>query len=92
MCYGSGKREEWLVVAELLPVARVAAHLGVSRKRVYQLIEAGRLESLRLGPRGLRVPRASVEQYLKSMLEKQKRDLGLDLEAPGGKYVYRRAR
>ena len=77
-------------MSELLPVARVAEQLGVSRKRVYQLIESGKLESLRLGPRGLRVTRASIDAYVTAMLERKKRELGLDLVEPGGKWRYRR--
>ena len=77
-------------MSELFPVARVAAALGCSRKRVYQLIEMGRLESLRLGPRGLRVPRRSLEDYVARQMERQKRELGLDLPAMEGKWRYRR--
>jgi excisionase family DNA binding protein len=66
-------------MSELWTVARVARHLDVSKKRVYQLIAAGRLESLRLSARGTRVTRESVEAYLASLLERQRRELGLDI-------------
>ena len=77
-------------MSDLLPVSRVAAMLGCSRKRVYQLIELGRLESLRLGPRGLRVPRKSIDAYVAQQMERQKKDLGLDLQMDEGRWRYRR--
>lgn len=64
---------------ELWTVARVARYLDVSKKRVYQLIAAGRVESLRLSPRATRVTRESVEAYLASLLERQRSELGLDI-------------
>jgi len=64
---------------ELMTVHRVAKLLDVSKKRIYQLICAGRVESLKLGPRTTRVTRSSVEAYLQSALEAQRRELGLDI-------------
>jgi excisionase family DNA binding protein len=45
-------------------VARVARVLDVSRKRVYQLIRERRLEVVRVGPRQIRVLRASLDDFL----------------------------
>jgi excisionase family DNA binding protein len=45
-------------------VARVAQYLDVSGKRVYQLIAQGILAAVRLGPRQVRVTRASLGEYL----------------------------
>lgn len=45
-------------------VSRVARHLDVSRKRVYQMVEEGKLEAVRMGPRGLRVLVPSIEAFL----------------------------
>lgn len=45
-------------------VSRVARHLDVSRKRVYQMVREGKLEAVRMGPRGLRVLVPSIEAYL----------------------------
>lgn len=64
---------------ELWPVARVAKYLGVSKRRIYNLIETGRLESLKLSPKGTRVPRASIEAYVEQLKERRRVDLGLDL-------------
>ena len=58
---------------ELWKVARVAAHLDVTRKRVYTLIAEGRLEAMRLSRRGLRVTRRSVEAYVQEGLRRERR-------------------
>ncbi|MBN1476490.1 excisionase family DNA-binding protein [Candidatus Sumerlaeota bacterium] len=49
---------------ELWQVSRVAAHLAITKRRVYTLIEEGKLETVRLGPRGVRVLRRSVDAYV----------------------------
>ena len=67
-------------MSELWTVARVARHLDVSKKRVYQLIQAGRIESLKLSPRTTRVTRESVERYLENLLKRQHEELGLDIK------------
>jgi excisionase family DNA binding protein len=45
-------------------VERVARYLDVSKKRVYQLVQERRLAAVRLGPRQMRVTRASLDAYL----------------------------
>lgn len=45
-------------------VRRVATYFDTTPKRIYQLIEQGRLETIRLGPRSLRVSRDSIQQFL----------------------------
>jgi excisionase family DNA binding protein len=45
-------------------VTRVAAYLDVSKKRVYQMIDEGKLEAVSVGPRGTRVLRASIDRFL----------------------------
>lgn len=45
-------------------ITRVARHLDVSRKRVYQMVEEGKLEAVRMGPRGMRVLVPSIEAFL----------------------------
>jgi len=69
-----------MTMSELWTVARVARHLDVSKKRVYQLIQAGRVESLKLSPRTTRVTRESVERYLAELLKRQYEELGLDIK------------
>jgi excisionase family DNA binding protein len=62
-----------------MTVHKVAKLLDVSQKRVYQLICAGRVESLKLGPRTTRITRDSVDAYRRKALEAQRRELGLDI-------------
>lgn len=49
---------------ELMQVRRVAQILDVTRKRVYALIQEGRLEAVRIGPHQTRVTRDSLEDYV----------------------------
>jgi excisionase family DNA binding protein len=46
-----------------LTVAEVAARLGVSPARVYQLIAAGVVPAVRLSPRRVRIPRAAFAAW-----------------------------
>lgn len=66
-------------MTDLMNVARVAKVLDVSPKRVYQLISAGRLDSLRTSPRRIRVTRNSLESFIKNEVDREKRELGLDI-------------
>ena len=74
-------------MSELLTVALVAKRLSVSRKRVYQLIQAGRLESLRTSPRAIRITRDSVDHFIQEGIRHEKMELGLDLPAGGPRRV-----
>ncbi|GIX43715.1 MAG: hypothetical protein KatS3mg130_0123 [Candidatus Sumerlaea sp.] len=65
-------------MSELWTVARVAKFLDVSKKRVYQLIQQGRLDSLKLSPRTTRVTRESVERLVAEGKARQREELGLD--------------
>lgn len=60
---------------ELWQVGRVATHLDVTKKRVYALIQEGKLETMRLSPRGTRVLRRSVDAYVleRARSERQRR-------------------
>lgn len=50
--------------APLLTIPEVATILGVSRERCYRLAAEGRIPSVRLSPRRIRVPRAALEAWL----------------------------
>ena len=54
---------EWLRASDL------AALLGMSRSRVYQLIAEGRLPAIRQG-RSIRIPRAAWQAWLKDQRER----------------------
>jgi len=62
--------------AEYWRVDRVARYLDVSKKRVYQLVQERRLEAVRLGPRQMRVARASLDAYLRELHERAEEQLG----------------
>ena len=64
---------------ELYRVIRVAKILDVTRKQVYHLINEGKLECVKLGPRQLRVSRSSIEAYLKERKQAFRLERGLDL-------------
>jgi len=64
-------------MSDLIPVSAVSLRLGISKKRVYQMICEGKLDSLRTSPRGLRVTRASVDQFIKLGIQQEKEELGL---------------
>jgi len=71
------------IMSELVTVAFVAKRLSVSRKRIYQLIQAGQLESLRTSPRAIRITRESVDRFIQNGIKREKMELGLDIP-PGG--------
>ena len=48
----------------LLTVEEGAARLALSRSKVYQLLAAGELGSVRLGPRILRIPVAALDAWI----------------------------
>ena len=50
--------------SEFLRVDTVAKRLNVSKKRVYAMVQEGKLEALRFGPRQMRIPRQSVEDLI----------------------------
>jgi excisionase family DNA binding protein len=56
----------------LLSVATVARLLGVSRKRVYQMVWEGKLESLRISPRRIRITNGSLKEFLDAAIRRQK--------------------
>ncbi|OPZ12194.1 MAG: Helix-turn-helix domain protein [candidate division BRC1 bacterium ADurb.BinA364] len=62
---------------DFLSVAQVASWLGVSKKRIYRMIEEGALEALRFGPRQIRVRRASVETLIETRAERARMARGL---------------
>lgn len=51
---------------DMIKVHRVAKILGVTKKRVYQLVDDGTLHSMQLGERDLRITRRSVRSYAHS--------------------------
>jgi len=68
---------------ELITVGDAASLLGISTKRIYQLIETGRLETLKLGPRTTRITRASLDAFLAERIRAERRDRGIDIMSGG---------
>ena len=50
-------------IYDYITVSQAAVMLGVSRQRVNQLIQAGRLKSYQVGPKAVLVERQSVEAW-----------------------------
>lgn len=46
---------------------RVAERLDCTRQHVYDLVAAGQLEAVRLGPRAMRISEISLEGYIEKM-------------------------
>lgn len=53
------------VTPALLTVAEAAQYLGVSRKKIYELVEWGEIKAVKLG-RSTQVERESLDQFLAS--------------------------
>lgn len=47
-----------------LRVTRVAKMLDCRPRLVYEMVQDGKLEAIRLGPRGIRISEESVEQFV----------------------------
>ena len=50
---------------EVVTPTEAAALLGVGRRRLKGLLDAGEVPSIRLGPRTVRVPVANLREWLK---------------------------
>ena len=70
---------------QLLRVPRIAKLLDVSKKRIYNLIQEGKLEAINLGVRQTRITRESLEAYIERLRKRRRVELGLeedDLDNP----------
>ena len=47
-----------------LKVPEVAERLRIGRNRAYEMVAAGEIPSVRIGPKLIRVPREAFERYL----------------------------
>ncbi|NQU44713.1 helix-turn-helix domain-containing protein [bacterium] len=68
-----------MTIPQLTRVWRVAKELDVSRKRIYQMVQEGKLDAVRLGPRSMRITRDSLERFISGQRQKNREELGLDL-------------
>ena len=53
---------------ELFQVHRVAKILDCTKKSVYFMIKRGELKALKFGPRQTRIPRSSIEKFIRERL------------------------
>lgn len=51
---------------KLIMVASIAKRLGCCKRHVYNLIRDGKLEAVRIGPRGLRVKESSYVKFVEA--------------------------
>ena len=65
----AGGADAPLDLPPLLKISTVARLLDVSKKRIYFMIEEGKLECVRLGPRLTRVRTASLRAVMQRRLE-----------------------
>jgi excisionase family DNA binding protein len=49
--------------AEMLKVKDLAVALQVGRNKAYELVNSGAIRSVRIGGRGIRVPREALEEF-----------------------------
>ena len=63
---------------QLIRVPRVAKLLDVSKKRIYNLIQEGKLEAVNLGIRQTRITRESLEVYVERLRKRRRVELGLE--------------
>lgn len=47
-----------------LKVPEVAERLRIGRNRAYEMVAAGEIPSVRIGPKLIRIPREAFERYL----------------------------
>ena len=66
------------MMPDLWRVYRVAKLLDVSKKRVYQMVHEGKIDAVRLGPRSMRITRASIDKFINEGAKKNREELGLD--------------
>ncbi len=66
------------MLSDLMRVYRVAKMLDVSKKRVYQMVQEGKIAAVRLGPRSMRITRESLEKFIREGARKNREELGLD--------------
>ena len=54
-----------MIVDKLIHVRTAAMTLCCTERHIYNMIKSGKLKAIKLGPRGLRVVKNSVDAYIK---------------------------
>lgn len=55
---------------QLLRIQQAQQRLQLSRSRIYELIKSGELASLKVGPRGRRIPESAIEAFIQARMER----------------------
>lgn len=53
----------------LLRIAEAGARIGVGRSKAYELVASGKLPSVRISERSIRVPVSALEEYVRRLEE-----------------------
>jgi excisionase family DNA binding protein len=61
--YGEPAPKTWGETPRLIPIVEAAKRLGISRSTCYQLVNDGRLKTVKIGARRL-VPVSAIEQFI----------------------------
>ena len=54
-----------MTIGKFIYVRKAAQELCCTERHIYDLIKSGKLKAIRLGPRGLRVLKDSIDAYIK---------------------------
>ncbi len=54
-----------MIVDKLIHVRTAAMTLCCTERHIYNMIKSGKLKAIKLGPRGLRVVKNSVDEYIR---------------------------
>lgn len=78
-------RERWANGENWLPVTAIAKRMGISRRRVYTLIQEGRIPAVNFGERLWRVRERDLLRYMEHCGRRSLEERGLDLGITGGR-------
>lgn len=70
--------EDTKVEPVLLRAEEAAALLGIGRSKMYELLAAGVIPSIRIGEKSVRVPRAALLGWIEEHTTNAERDAGSD--------------
>jgi len=59
-------------MSRLLKIPEAAAELSIGRSRLYELLQAGELRSVKIGTRGVRVPASELDRFVEGQLREAK--------------------
>lgn len=63
------QRDKQQTSTTLLSVQQACASFSICRTTLYELIRAGRIRSVKIGARGIRIPRAELDRFVREQIE-----------------------